>query len=125
VTLVRSVAFTPASGEYAVGSRVQLPVAVSPASAAGSVLAWSSSDPAVAAVDGSGTVTVLAPGEAVITVRATDGGGAAASFALTAVAADTPSGWAADAVAALAARLVPRRCCMGTGRRSPAGNSRR
>lgn len=50
-----------------VGERAQLTAAAEPE---GTALAWTSSDPAVAAVDDSGAVTALAAGTAAITVRA-------------------------------------------------------
>jgi GH43 family beta-xylosidase/uncharacterized protein YjdB len=55
-------------------STVQLTAHVEPAGAANKTVAWSSSKPAVATVDGNGLVTVHAPGTAVITVTTEDGG---------------------------------------------------
>ena len=58
--------------------------AVLPGNAGNKGLEWSSSAASVAAVDEhSGAVTAVAPGEAVITATAADGGGAAASYTVT------------------------------------------
>ncbi|WP_284645072.1 family 43 glycosylhydrolase [Paenibacillus silviterrae] len=55
-------------------STVRLTANVEPAGAANKTVAWSSSKPAVATVDGHGLVTVHASGTAVITVTTEDGG---------------------------------------------------
>ncbi|WP_248925050.1 family 43 glycosylhydrolase [Paenibacillus hamazuiensis] len=55
-------------------STVQLNANVAPANAANKTVTWSSSNPAVATVDGHGHVTVHAAGTAVITVTTNDGG---------------------------------------------------
>lgn len=55
-------------------STVQLTADVKPADAADQTVAWSSSNPAVATVDGQGLVTAHAAGKAVITVSTADGG---------------------------------------------------
>jgi transglutaminase-like putative cysteine protease len=114
VTPIRSIAFGIPAGAYAVGSRVVLPVSISPAGAAGGMLVWSSSDPEVAAVDESGVVTVLSEGVAFITVATADGGGLAATFTLTAVGDSPPSDWAAADIMALTARgVVPEQLQLG------------
>ena len=55
-------------------STVQLTADVQPADAADKTVTWSSSNPAVATVDGQGLVTVHAAGTAVITATTKDGG---------------------------------------------------
>lgn len=104
VTLVRSLSFIADGGTYPVGTQFTLPVSVTPAGAASS-LVWSSSNTGVAAVDSSGTVLVVGEGEAVITAASSDGS-VSAAYRLTAVTADVPADWAKDAVIALSARGV-------------------
>jgi uncharacterized protein YjdB len=101
VTLVRSLSFASDGGTYPVGTQFTLPVSITPAGAASSLI-WSSSNTGVAAVDGSGTVLVIGEGEAVITAASSDGS-VSAAYRLTAVAADVPADWAKDAVTALSA----------------------
>ena len=57
-----------------VGTTSTLAADVNPANAADRKVSWSSSDPAVAAVDENGTVTAAAAGRATITVKTADGG---------------------------------------------------
>jgi uncharacterized protein YjdB len=67
---VASVSLSPASASVAVGQTVQLTATPRDASGnalSGRVLAWSSSNPAVATVNGSGLVTGVAVGSATIT----------------------------------------------------------
>jgi uncharacterized protein YjdB len=70
---VASVEVSPPSGEVQVGAKLQLTATANDASGnalAGRDLNWTSSDPAVASVNGSGLVTGVAPGQATITVTA-------------------------------------------------------
>jgi hypothetical protein len=60
------------------GAPAVLNAAVIPGNATNKRVSWRSSNPAVAGVDESGTVSPLAPGEAVITASAVDGGYSAA-----------------------------------------------
>ena len=61
----------------------QLSVTVAPADAFHRTVRWSSSDEAVAAVDGTGTVTAVSPGKAVITAVSDDPSAAKATFPVT------------------------------------------
>lgn len=73
-------------------STVQLTADVQPADAADKTVTWSSSNPAVAAVDEQGLVTVHAAGTAVITATTKDGGFTAACTVTASVYTDsTPS----------------------------------
>jgi GH43 family beta-xylosidase/uncharacterized protein YjdB len=73
-------------------STVQLTADVKPADAADKTVTWSSSNPAVAAVDEQGLVTVHAAGTAVITATTKDGGFTAACTVSVSVYTDsTPS----------------------------------
>jgi uncharacterized protein YjdB len=67
-TVVTSVAVTPASDTVEVGAQVSLTASASPANASQAVN-WSSSDPNVATVNGSGVVTGVAVGTATITAK--------------------------------------------------------
>jgi len=67
---VKSLKVKPASLTINAGETAQLEAAVDPKTAA---LFWSSSDEAVAVVDGSGKVTALSEGKAEITARSYDG----------------------------------------------------
>ncbi len=69
---VESVTLTPASFSLQEGASQKLTAAVLPADASVQTLTWSSSDPAVATVQG-GTVTAVAAGTATITCSASNG----------------------------------------------------
>gem|GEM_PF-2662453 len=71
---VTGVSVYPASVSMNPGNTHQLTATVSPADATIRDVSWSSSDYAVAAVDGSGKVTAVAAGSAVITATTVDGG---------------------------------------------------
>ncbi len=58
----------------AIGSSDKINATLSPANADNKVVIWSSSDASVARVESDGTVTAVAPGSAVITAKADDGG---------------------------------------------------
>ena len=66
-----------------ISQKLRLNAVVNPQDATIQKLQWSSSDESVATVDASGLVVAVAPGEAVITAAATDGGSTTASCALT------------------------------------------
>jgi len=63
--------------------KVKLAVSVAPATASNKKVKWASSNPKVAAVSSSGVVTEKAGGTAVLTCRAQDGSGAAATCVVT------------------------------------------
>ena len=67
---VSSVAVSPESVEIAEGESTMLTAKISPAAAAGRTVTWSSSDKAVATVDGSGNVQGIKAGTATITATA-------------------------------------------------------
>ncbi|MCL1803756.1 MAG: Ig-like domain-containing protein [Eubacteriaceae bacterium] len=66
-----------------IGQPQKLQAKIVPESAAGSELAWSSSNPQAVTVDESGTVTAISPGKATITASSKDKRGASASVAAT------------------------------------------
>ena len=74
VVKVESVTLDQTSLALAVGGTATLAATVLPADAADKSVTWSSDKPSVATVDGSGKVTAVAEGTAVITVTTTDGG---------------------------------------------------
>lgn len=71
---VESVALEEHAVSMEIGAAKQLKFAVFPQNATNTDVTWSSSDPAVAAVDEDGTVHALTRGTAQITVRSEDGG---------------------------------------------------
>lgn len=81
---VTGVTVTPATLLMVPGEEEPLTAAVLPADASNKAVAWSSSDPAVASVDGQGRVTAHALGTATIT--ATADGGRTATCAVTVMA---------------------------------------
>lgn len=68
-----AVEVTPPTLELAVGATGELTAEVTPESAVGITVTWSSSDESVATVDASGTVTAVGAGTATITATAADG----------------------------------------------------
>lgn len=71
--LVTSVSATPATAIIADGATQQLTATVAPSNATNKAVTWSSSNTAVATVNGSGLVTAVNPGTATITVTTQDG----------------------------------------------------
>ncbi|MGN1418891.1 MAG: leucine-rich repeat protein [Acutalibacteraceae bacterium] len=71
---VESVALNQNSFEILNAQNFNLIATVSPENASNKKIAWSSSNPSVAAVNYDGTVTALSPGTATITVSTADGG---------------------------------------------------
>ena len=76
---VTGVQVSPTSISLEVGGTVTLSANVLPSNATNKAVAWTSSNRSVATVDGSGKVTAVAAGEAVITVVTSDGGFTASS----------------------------------------------
>ena len=68
-----------------VGKSVKLTAEVAPQDAANRNLVWTSSDEAIATVDGTGSVRFLQPGQVTVTCSAADGGGTEAQCALSVV----------------------------------------
>ena len=71
--LVSSVSVSPATATLADGATQQLTASVAPSNATDKAVTWSSSNTAVATVNGSGLVTAVNPGTATITVTTQDG----------------------------------------------------
>lgn len=63
----------PLVSTLGVGQTLTLTPSIYPTNASDKSVAWSSSDPSVASIDGSGVVTANAPGSATITVTTNDG----------------------------------------------------
>ena len=87
---VTGVTLSPASLNLEVGATKSLTHTVLPATATNKAVTWSSSNTALATVDGSGTVKGIAPGTATITVTTADGG-KTATAAVTVKAATAPA----------------------------------
>lgn len=83
---VTGVSVDPTTAEIEVGATQQLTETVSPSDASNKGVTWSSSDEAIATVDGNGLVTAVAEGSATITVT-TDDGGHTADSTITVIAA--------------------------------------
>ena len=64
---------TNAKEEYSLGESLKLEYTLSPANATPRDITWKSSDPGVATVSEDGTVTIISPGEATISVETEDG----------------------------------------------------
>ncbi|MCG9967282.1 S-layer homology domain-containing protein [Pelotomaculum terephthalicicum JT] len=73
-TAATGVTLNKTTATISVGATDQLTATIAPSSATNKSVTWSSSDPAVAAVDSNGKITAVAPGTATITVTTTDGG---------------------------------------------------
>jgi hypothetical protein len=71
---VKSVSMDKSSLKLYAGQKQALTVGIKPADASNKAVTWSSSNEAVATVDENGLITAVAPGKAVITVTAEDGG---------------------------------------------------
>ncbi|MCP2025348.1 uncharacterized protein YjdB [Flavobacterium sp. HSC-32F16] len=76
---VTGVTVTPANAALGVGAAQQLIPTIAPANATNKTVSYSSSNTGVATVNGSGLVTAVASGTAVITVTTQDGGKTASS----------------------------------------------
>lgn len=77
---VESVAFTVTSNKLAVGGSRTYKVEVLPADATDKTVVWTSSEPGVATIDGTGKVRGMAPGSTILTAAC---GGKSASLELT------------------------------------------
>ncbi len=87
---VTKVTVTPASKELTVGESCVLSAEVSPSDATNKAIVWSTDNPAAATVDGSGRVTAIGEGTAVITATAQDGSGKTGSCTITVLKAEEP-----------------------------------
>jgi len=89
---VAGIAITGGNISIQVGQTQQLYVTITPAHATNQNVTWSSSNPAIAAVNNAGLVTAAAPGNATITATSEDGGRTAAvTVTVTAVPPTPPS----------------------------------
>ena len=84
--LVETILLNPESWNGVEGESFRIEVAVYPENATFKDLVWTSSDEAVAIVDGEGIVSVLKEGVCVISVSALDGSGVSAECLITSVA---------------------------------------
>ncbi|MDE6410500.1 MAG: leucine-rich repeat protein, partial [Muribaculaceae bacterium] len=73
VIMIESLSIDPEEYEAAQNTQFRITATVLPEDATDKQLEWSSSDETVATVDQDGLVTILNPGECIITVRTTDG----------------------------------------------------
>ena len=87
---VTGVTVAPAALTLEVGQTGALTATVTPTTATNKAVTWTSSAPAIATVDASGTVKGIAPGTATITVKTADGG-KTATCAITVKAAVAPA----------------------------------
>ena len=87
---VTGVTVAPAALTLEVGQTGALTATVAPATATNKAVTWTSSAPAIATVDASGTVKGIAPGTATITGKTADGG-KTATCAITVKAAAAPA----------------------------------
>lgn len=69
---VKSIQVTPQTMLLQVGRTGSIKVTVTPADASNKKVIWTSSDPGIATVDGSGKVTAVSPGVAVITAASAE-----------------------------------------------------
>ena len=83
VCLVTDIYLSQQTLELKEGETKQLTAAVYPVDADDKTIAWSSSTPGVASVDGNGLVTAVSAGTSVITATATDGSGVKAECQVT------------------------------------------
>jgi len=82
LVLVSSISLDPTSVERKEGDQVQINATVLPEDATNKTISWSSSDESIAIVDGSGLISLLKRGTAIITASATDGSSVAAECAV-------------------------------------------
>ena len=81
--LVTGISLNTNSHTLDVNETFKLTATVTPANAENKTIAWSSSDNGIATVASDGTVTAVAPGNATITARTTDGSNLSASCTVT------------------------------------------
>lgn len=82
-TLVEEIVLSQTTATLRVGDEIQLSAIVMPDDATDGSVTWSSSNPAVATVDGEGNVSAISLGTAQIVVTAKDGSGVSASCSIT------------------------------------------
>ncbi len=83
VVLARYIALNKTSAELTVGETLQLTATVLPSNTTNKTVTWSTSNAAVATVDGNGLVTMIGPGNATITATTADGSNLSANCQLT------------------------------------------
>lgn len=74
-----SVTLNTTEAEMTVGEKLQLSATVIPNNATNPAVTWSSTNPGIATVNGSGLVTAVAPGQCAVTATTTDGSNKTAS----------------------------------------------
>lgn len=85
-TPAESISLDRESAQLKVGESIAFEATVLPGDATDKSVVWSTSDEAVATVDGNGNVTAIDVGEAIITATTTDGSGISASCHVTVLA---------------------------------------
>lgn len=80
--LVSSISLNPDSVDGKEGGQIQINATVLPEDAINKTISWGSSDETVATVDGTGLISLLKKGTAIITATATDGSGVSAECAV-------------------------------------------
>ncbi|WP_211208889.1 fibronectin type III domain-containing protein [Mariniradius saccharolyticus] len=79
IVAVSGVSVDPKTATIDAGKTVQVTATIQPSNASNKQVTWSSSNTAIATVNGSGLVTGIAPGSVVITAKTSDGGFTATS----------------------------------------------
>ena len=79
---VTLISLDTSSVEGNAGEQIQINATVLPEDATNKTISWSSSDEGIATVDGSGMISLLRKGTAIITASATDGSGVSAECAV-------------------------------------------
>ena len=85
--LLTSVVLNKSAATVGVGDTTSIKATVAPAIASNKTVLWSSSDPAIATVNGSGVVTAVAVGSATVTATAQDASGLSVGSAITVISA--------------------------------------
>lgn len=83
ISKVTGLTITKDSSTMYAGNTMKVTVTVRPENATNSAIAWSSSDPTVAAIAEDGTITAYKKGQTTITCSALDGSGKSSQFLLT------------------------------------------
>ena len=90
VVLVKAIQFASKTVSVEVGKTVTVSAVVAPSEAANKTIAWSIDPTSVATISDAGVVTGVAPGEATVTAKATDGSNVSASIKVVVTAKPVP-----------------------------------
>ena len=90
VVLVKAIQFASKTVSVEVGKTVTVSAVVAPSEAANKTIAWSIDPTSVATISDAGVVTGVAPGEATITAKSTDGGNVSATMKVVVTAKPVP-----------------------------------